>query len=171
MRPRPRKEPRAGWGWNDFGQLGTGSLTSSSAPVAVSGGNSFNALVAGGVHTCGLTSTGMASCWGRNQDGELGNGSTSQSSIPVSVVSSLGFTAVALGGAHTCGFTISAGTYCWGHNGAGQLGDGTTSNSTVPVAVSWQQASAVAMGNPEGARSAAASGTRRHWSGRAGFTR
>ncbi|MBI4419465.1 MAG: IPT/TIG domain-containing protein, partial [Gemmatimonadetes bacterium] len=44
------------WGSNGQGQLGNGSLTNSSTPVAVSGDLTFSALATGFAHTCGLTS-------------------------------------------------------------------------------------------------------------------
>jgi len=74
------------WGVNNSGQLGDGSITNSSTPVAVSGGLTFSTLTAGAGHTCGLTSTKTTYCWGDNQYGQLGNGSTTNSSVPVAVV-------------------------------------------------------------------------------------
>ena len=66
-------------------ELGDGSTTNSSIPVAVSGGLTFSALTLGGVHTCGLISGGAAYCWGDNSSGQLGDGTTTNSSIPVAV--------------------------------------------------------------------------------------
>ena len=66
------------WGRNDRGQLGDGTTTSRSAPVAVTGGHTFELIVAGGFEigqTCGLTSGGAAYCWGDNERGQLGIGS------------------------------------------------------------------------------------------------
>jgi alpha-tubulin suppressor-like RCC1 family protein len=54
--------------------------------VAVAGGLTFSALSASGIHTCGLTTDGVAYCWGSNSDGELGNGSTTSSNVPVKVL-------------------------------------------------------------------------------------
>jgi len=73
------------WGRNDYGQLGTGSTTPASIPMAVSGGLSFSALATGGNHTCGLTMSGAAYCWGNNAVGQLGDGTTTNSAIPVAV--------------------------------------------------------------------------------------
>src|SRR5437773_4499560 len=94
------------WGDNSTGELGNGSTTSSSIPVAVSGGQSFTALAAAGgfyAHTCGLTSGGAGFCWGYNYYGELGDGSSTDSSIPVAVSGGLSFSALAAGWSHTCG--------------------------------------------------------------------
>src|SRR5437867_985055 len=121
------------WGDNFYGQLGDGTATSSSIPVAVAGGLSFSALAAGRYHTCGLTSAGAAYCWGGNYVGQLGDGSTTNSSTPVPVAGGLNFSALTTGvGGHTCGLTMSGAAYCWGGNHIGQLGDGSTTLSSIP---------------------------------------
>src|SRR5439155_1088736 len=124
------------WGWNSYGQLGTGSTNFAiPSPMAVAGGQSFNALANGGVHTCGLTGAGAAYCWGDNSVGQLGSGLTTSSATPVAVAGGLSFGALPAGFGHTCGLTSSGAAYCWGANGAGQLGDGSTTPSSSPVAV------------------------------------
>ena len=77
------------WGWNNQGQLGNNSTTSSSTPVAVQmpAGVSFKSIAAVYYHTCALTNEGKAYCWGNNEYGQLGNNSTTNSSIPLAVSS------------------------------------------------------------------------------------
>lgn len=140
------------WGWNYFGQLGAGLTTGGvfgdpstrrTAPVAVSGGLTFESLTAGGDHTCGLTTNGLMYCWGGNDDGRLGDGSTTDRNVPVAVSGGLAFashdagTGVGTGGpgGHTCGL-VGTTMYCWGSGSFGRLGNGTTDNRTVPSAVS-----------------------------------
>jgi alpha-tubulin suppressor-like RCC1 family protein len=53
----------------------------------VSGGLTFAWLSAGSLHTCGVTTDGVAYCWGFNDQGQLGNGSTGSSLVPVRVSS------------------------------------------------------------------------------------
>ena len=127
------------WGENAHGELGTGTTTNSSTPVAVSGlSRGVLAIAAGKSHTCALTGAGALQCWGDNQFGQLGDGrqhTFSRTPVAVSRLSS-GVVAVAAGDFHTCARTSGGATECWGENTYGALGDGTTTNSSTPVAVS-----------------------------------
>jgi len=131
------------WGANQYGQLGDGTTTPSSAPVAVTDGLSFATVSAGSDHTCGITTAGAAYCWGNNTTGQLGNGTTNPTGganpNPVAVLGGLSFTVVSAGGVqqtgHTCGVTTAGAAYCWGNNSSGQIGDGTTTDRASPVAV------------------------------------
>ncbi len=68
------------WGWTFYGQLGDGSALHTfeerHSPVAVVGGFKFNSVVAGRVHTCGVTVGGQGYCWGHNHTGQLGDGNS-----------------------------------------------------------------------------------------------
>ena len=74
------------WGGNHSGQLGNGSTTGSSTPVAVSGITTATAVSAGWDHTCAVLSNSAVQCWGGNRSGQLGNGSTNMSTTPVTVI-------------------------------------------------------------------------------------
>lgn len=91
-------------------------------------------VVAGGDHTCILTTAGTVVCWGANAYGQLGNGSTTDSPQPVAVTGLSGVSSIALGLNHSCAL-VSGAVKCWGYNSNAQLGDGTTTNAKTPVAV------------------------------------
>jgi alpha-tubulin suppressor-like RCC1 family protein len=63
------------WGSNYFGELGNGSQTASRIPVDVAGlKTGVEAITAGTLSACALTSRGEAKCWGSNYRGTLGTG-------------------------------------------------------------------------------------------------
>ena len=128
------------WGNNYSGQVGDGTSETRETPTNVSGlASGVSSVIAGGEHTCALTSNGGAKCWGLNSYGQLGDGTTTSSSTPVSVSGLTdGTTAVMTGMSyHSCARTLSDGLKCWGLNLYGQLGDGTElPASTTPVTLS-----------------------------------
>jgi prepilin-type N-terminal cleavage/methylation domain-containing protein len=132
------------WGDGAQGQLGRGSLSDSSVPVAVDtsdvlSGLSVKYITNGYYHTCVIASNNQAYCWGDNTNGQLGNNSIIDSSIPVAVDTSgvlNGLTIKSISGYyHTCVIASNDQLYCWGDNGQGQLGNNSVTNSLMPVAV------------------------------------
>jgi alpha-tubulin suppressor-like RCC1 family protein len=78
------------WGDNStYGGLGDGTTASSTKPVAVAGGLSFDQLSAGDYHTCAKTAAGKAHCWSRNDVGMLGDGTTTIRLTPVAVAGAM----------------------------------------------------------------------------------
>jgi alpha-tubulin suppressor-like RCC1 family protein len=128
------------WGRNDFGQLGDGTTTDRSTPVAVAGLHDEVALLgSGGYHNCVVTNRGGARCWGLGLSGQLGNGDASQTASPPVDVQGLDstrerVTAISLGLYHSCAITGAGALSCWGFNGNGDIGmDPSTEKSAVPV--------------------------------------
>ena len=82
------------WGWNNNGQLGVGTTTSSSTPVQVNSLTGIIAMDGGGVppfmgnsssHSVFLKNDGTVWACGKNNYGQLGDGTTTPSSTPVQV--------------------------------------------------------------------------------------
>jgi len=137
------------WGYNTAGQLGNGTTTSSSVPVAVSqgaipAGVTLTSIAAASTNFCAIGSDGKGYCWGENYTGPLGNGTTTSSSVPVAVSQGAipaGVTLKSIGAGksngHVCAIGSDGKGYCWGGDTYGQLGNGVTTTSyTTPVAVS-----------------------------------
>jgi alpha-tubulin suppressor-like RCC1 family protein len=127
------------WGFNRNGQLGDGTTTDRSTPVAVAGGLQFRQVSAGGDHTCGVARGNIAYCWGDNQSGQLGDGTTIEypgsRPTPVAVAGGLRFREVTVGDSHTCGVATGKVAYCWGNDFNFQLGTPTPGDGLTPVAV------------------------------------
>lgn len=125
------------WGWNEYGQLGNNSNTSSSTPVKVESlSNHAQSISTGIAHSCALLSGGEVMCWGINSIGQLGTGTKDDSSVPVAVIG-LEEEVVAIGSGclTTCAALNLGGAKCWGGNPYGNLGDGTDMPSLTPVEV------------------------------------
>jgi serine/threonine protein kinase/alpha-tubulin suppressor-like RCC1 family protein len=92
-------------------------------------------VVAGGMHSCLVSTDGRAYCWGGNDHGQLGNGATARVSAPSAVGGDLRFTAVAAGLSHSCAIARGGVAWCWGENDHGQLGDRSNTAHTAPTRV------------------------------------
>jgi alpha-tubulin suppressor-like RCC1 family protein len=124
------------WGWNPFGQLGNGTLNSSSTPSVVAGVSGIVQIAGGNSDTLALTSSGTVWSWGNDYNGGLGYGTPgSVVEAPHQVPGLTGVTQIAAG--YNTGFALRPdGTvWAWGDNSAGQLGDGTTVPETAPQQV------------------------------------
>jgi alpha-tubulin suppressor-like RCC1 family protein len=141
------------WGLNQSGEVGDTLLplsTRQSTPNRVVGDVKFATVVAGWLHTCGISMAGIAYCWGNNTTGQLGIGviDSVPHGKPMPVASTLLFKKIAMSARSTCAISVDGQLLCWGYNGLGQLGDGTTDTHSAPTPVSggkkWKD---VAMGN------------------------
>jgi hypothetical protein len=137
------------WGYNDNGELGNGTNTSSLTPVAVNGistaidvSASFDVDYYYVGHTCALLSDGTVKCWGVGSalgdgvedHGDLWNKWGSDiSANPVAVSGISTATSLSAGGYHTCAVLSDGTVKCWGSNDKGELGDGTTTYRPTPV--------------------------------------
>jgi alpha-tubulin suppressor-like RCC1 family protein len=128
------------WGFNADGELGDGTTTSSSTPVAVSlpPGTTITSVRAGCDHTLALTSKGQVLAWGANDVGQLGDSTTTPSSTPVTVSLPPGtkVTVIRAGCQHNLAITSTGQLLAWGRDLEGELGDGSTARgSDIPVTV------------------------------------
>lgn len=128
------------WGYNSFGQMGDGTLTSRYLPVQVSGLTDVISIAAGVRYfATAVKSDGTVWAWGNGADGQLGNGSSGNLVYSTTPVQSLGVTkavAIAAGAGHVLALDADLTIQEWGANNGGQLGNGTTSTAaqTTPIA-------------------------------------
>lgn len=122
------------WGSNTYGQLGVGTIYTSSIIFTnttftkVYGLNDvITDLVAGSNGTCVINQQGRVKCWGQSK--ERGLIATELKEIKSKVLS------LSLGSKHSCAITEVGTALCWGNNGYGQLGNGvnTFTNDVVLV--------------------------------------
>ena len=80
------------WGRNNYGQLGNGSTTDSSVPVAVNtsgvlAGKTIKDIIHGGTYaSCAIDTQGEMYCWGYGFFGQLGNGQSGGSTMSATPV-------------------------------------------------------------------------------------
>lgn len=129
------------WGYNNVGQLGTGTRTNANVPTAVSGlTDTVVSMAAGDSHTCAATVQRTVYCWGSNGNsldpygrlGQGGNGYTPAISATPLIVPGLEAVKLAAGSDHTCAQTASGGAVCWGRSNNGQTGTGSGVVTTSP---------------------------------------
>ncbi len=124
-----------GWGSNAVGQLGDGTVTPRSSPVAVIGGYKFVDLISsqessGNAYSLAVTEKGNIYGWGFNTDGICGDGTSGNTrSSPVLVVGGLKFKSVMATGYTAFAQTQSGQLYAWGYNAAGSMGNGAATGA------------------------------------------
>lgn len=137
------------WGLNSAGQLGNGSTTNSSTPVAVSGLSAGVASIAvGGNTSCAVLTSGAIKCWGDDSNGQLGDGSPStNSSTPVSVSGITTGVLVDVSLTHTCAVITGGAVTCWGQGiGAAPVALAGISSGATDVTVGLYHSCAVVVG-------------------------
>ncbi len=106
------------WGQNDSGQLGNGTFNDSSTPVAVTqpAGVIFSSIDVGYIHSCALSTQGVAYCWGNNTALTIGDGTQTNRNIPkvVTMPADTTFSTIRAGAMSTCALSTTNTAYCWG---------------------------------------------------------
>jgi alpha-tubulin suppressor-like RCC1 family protein len=131
------------WGYDGAGQLGDGTIgTSSDVPVRVTLPDPVTQAAQGGSldsngQTLVLLSDGSLYAWGNDAFYQLGDGKTASEDLPEKILPPAGVTyrTLATGGATSYAISTAGNVYAWGENNFGQVGDGTTTTAKKPVEV------------------------------------
>eukprot|EP00669_Euglena_mutabilis_P011849 TRINITY_DN6456_c0_g1_i1.p1 TRINITY_DN6456_c0_g1~~TRINITY_DN6456_c0_g1_i1.p1 ORF type:complete len:304 (-),score=5.93 TRINITY_DN6456_c0_g1_i1:259-1170(-) len=126
------------WGFNQYGQLGTGDTVQRSNPTAVDNSSSYSTLSLGFYHSGGIKGK-LLSLWGYNGDCQIYStaGFTVLTPFNFSLPSSATPASLSLGGHHTGAIDTNGLLYMWGLNTAGQLGTGNTTTYCTPTLITF----------------------------------
>ena len=129
------------WGYNNRGQLGTGTTTNTNEPTQVGTDDNWISIAAGSRHSLAIKSDGTLWTWGYNYFGQLGNGTTSGFSAafpdPAQVGTATNWVAISAGYNHNLAIQADGSLWAWGENTLGQVGTGTASSTGIstPTAI------------------------------------
>jgi alpha-tubulin suppressor-like RCC1 family protein len=124
------------WGENANGELGDGTTTQRTTPVATSlGAVTVVSITAGFHHTCALLSDATVRCWGQN-NGQVGDNTSITRTTPVTVLYSSsgplgGVKRIVAGDSHTCALLDGGAVWCWGFSPQNGLATSTLVASAV----------------------------------------
>ncbi|MFO1305443.1 MAG: BACON domain-containing carbohydrate-binding protein [Burkholderiales bacterium] len=101
------------WGTNTYGEIGNGTKSPQTRPIAVPLPYPAAAVAAGSGFSLALLQNGLLYAWGRNNLGQLGDGSGADQLSPVQVTGVSGITSIAASGNHAA--AVAGGfVYVWG---------------------------------------------------------
>jgi len=123
------------WGYNYYGQLGSGDTTNKDTPTKISGLSNIVSVSGGENHSLALTSDGEVYAWGYNGYGQLGSGDTTNKNTPTKISGLSNVISVSGGEYHSLALASDGKVYAWGYNGYGQLGNGNTNNVYTPTEI------------------------------------
>lgn len=149
-----------GWGANESGQLGIGTLEDHARAVQVMANGTDGAfdgvigIAAGKAHAVAIREMAGEDktvwCWGAQRRGALGNGQTEMSAVvyPVRVLKAAGerldgIVQVRAGPGFTLALDRDGKVWGWGDNRYGQLGNGTTTDSAFAQLVSFPEGTVI----------------------------
>lgn len=123
------------WGYNGYGQLGTGNITDANSPVKLVAGLTLASdLSTGNYHSLAVSPAGTVWAWGNNDYGQLGTSSTASANSPVQTTAVPAWSdifKVTAGSYHSAAMKSDGSLWTWGYNDYGQLGLGDTTQRTI----------------------------------------
>uniref|UniRef100_A0A672ZGY1 Regulator of chromosome condensation (RCC1) and BTB (POZ) domain containing protein 1 n=1 Tax=Sphaeramia orbicularis TaxID=375764 RepID=A0A672ZGY1_9TELE len=128
------------WGYNNCGQIGSGSTANQPYPKKVGSfllGKTTVGIACGQSSSMALLSNGEVYGWGYNGNGHLGIGNNANQLTPcrVTTLQGLCIQQIVSGWGHCLALTDEGLLYAWGSNTFGQLGTGNKNHQLSPVHV------------------------------------
>ncbi|XP_023667236.1 RCC1 and BTB domain-containing protein 1-like isoform X2 [Paramormyrops kingsleyae] len=132
------------WGFNNCGQVGSGSTANQPTPRKVSSclqNRVVISIACGQSSSMAVLDNGEVCGWGYSGNGQLGLGNNANQLSPCRLAALQNFCViqVAFGNAHTMALTDGGLLYAWGCNTYGQLGTGSKTNEFSPVQVMFEK--------------------------------
>ena len=136
------------FGYNAFGQIGSGTTANASSPVqTISGGTNWRHISTGLSTSAAVKDDGTLWLWGFGGGGRLGTDSTLAQSSPVQTVSGgTNWKQVSLGCHHSAAIKTDGTLWLWGCGACGRLGSNSEASVSSPVqtisgGTNWKQVS------------------------------
>ena len=135
------------WGYNNYGQLGTGDVITRSSPVQIGSGTTWSLVSAGYYSMMAVKTDGTLWSWGDNYFGQLGLNATNPygRSSPTQVGVGTTWSKVSAGQNNALAIKTDGTLWVWGHNNYGALGLGDLVYRSSPVQLgtgtTWSQVS------------------------------
>ncbi|MEI2358436.1 InlB B-repeat-containing protein, partial [Mesobacillus zeae] len=145
------------WGRNNYGQLGNGTLTSSSTPVQVLVANNINKIVAGENTSFAIDENGFLWGWGRNSNYLIGSGSGS-TSTPTLVYNLTNVTSIEANSNFALIKKSDGTIWGWGKNSNGLLNEADGGGTVGPTLLNDLEGIAIFKTAPEAIVAVTASG-------------
>ncbi|XP_061925741.1 RCC1 and BTB domain-containing protein 1 isoform X2 [Entelurus aequoreus] len=128
------------WGYNNCGQVGSGSTANQPHPRRVSSllqNKIAVSIVCGQTSSMAVVDNGEVFGWGYNGNGQLGLGNNGNQLTPCQLIGLMGLCVqqIVCGYAHSLALTDEGFVYAWGANTYGQLGTGNKSNQLSPIEI------------------------------------
>uniref|UniRef100_A0A8C3B7U0 RCC1 and BTB domain containing protein 1 n=1 Tax=Cairina moschata TaxID=8855 RepID=A0A8C3B7U0_CAIMO len=132
------------WGYNNCGQVGSGSTANQPTPRRVSNclqGKMVVSIACGQTSSMAIVNNGEVYGWGYNGNGQLGLGNNGNQLTPCRVAALHGvcILQIVCGYAHTLALSDEGLLYAWGANTYGQLGTGNKSNQLSPLQIMMEK--------------------------------
>ena len=118
-----------GWGAQQYGNIGDGTVLSRSIPTQVGSATNWTQIAATKYRTGAINSDGELYMWGRGGYGQLGQGDSVDRSVPTQVGTDTDWAAISINYGNCLALKDNGSLYVWGLGREGQLGNNTTGAS------------------------------------------